>query len=297
MTPTTASAPTTTVTVTETLRDAWQGLTVVVPTDDKVRFVDRLMDAGMTSIDIGSFVSPTRVPAMRDTAEVLRRVRKPEGVRFVALVANERGFDDLLRTGRVDEVLFPFSLSETFQRRNTNLTREQALSLTARLTERAHENQRGMYVTVSMAFGNNEGDPFSAEELRDWVGRLDDAGVDRLALADTTAQASAATVQRVFQIAGAGRAGRAALGAHLHPAPGQQRELVDAALDAGCRAFDAALGDLGGCQFACAPEHNLSTLALVRQLRERGLSVAAPPLDVLEELDREARALAAGLRA
>ena len=286
------------VTITETARDAWQGLPKTVPTERKVGFLQQLLDAGFSSIDIGSFVSPKRVPTMADTAQLPGLLKVPQGATLTALVANTRGLDALLATPGIGEALYPFSLSEAFQQRNTNRSREQAAQEVEQFTQRLHDAGRRLYVTISMAFGNNEGDAFEIAELVDWVGRLERAGVDRLGLADTTAQASAGIVGEVYAALSVGReagaGGRAVPGAHLHVTSENQRELVEAALDGGCRSFDAALGGLGGCQFAKGAETNVSTKELVAQVISRGFDVDLPTTarDALDDLDRAARALA-----
>lgn len=276
--------------VTETVRDAWQGLPLLVPTEAKAAHVQRLLDAGFRSIDIGSFVSPRAVPAMADTGELIERLDVPDRATIMALVANSKGLERLLSHARIDEVLFPFSLSEAFQQRNTRCTREQALAQVVELAERSHEAGRTVYVTVSMAFGNNEGDPFDAAELAHWLGRLEDAGADRLGLADTTAEADAELVHRVFDVVAAEHGG-AVPSVHFHVTPDSQTDLVSAALESGCRQFDSALGALGGCQFAKGPESNVSTLPLARQLVAQSYLTDLPLAD-LEALDAAARQLA-----
>lgn len=278
------------VAVTETVRDAWQGLPHVLPTADKIAHVQRLLDAGFSSIDVGSFVSPRLVPAMADTHAVLAGLRRPPGARLIALVASPSGLERLLAAPGVDEVLYPFSLSESFQRRNTERTREQALADLGAIAVRAHGDGRTVYATISMAFGNNEGDPYDTGELADWMARLRSVGCDRIGLADTTAQASPQTVRQVLLAVAEGLPGGPPA-VHLHATASSQEALVDAALEAGCRAFDAALGGLGGCQFAKGAESNLSTLPLARQLVARGYGTDLP-LAVLEELDAAARVLA-----
>jgi hydroxymethylglutaryl-CoA lyase len=281
-----------TVRITETLRDAWQGLPRPVPTEAKVSFAQRLLDAGFRHLDVGSFVSPSRVPGMADTADVLTRLRVPSDARLTALVASPSGLQRLLAAPHVGEVLYPFSLSERFQKRNTERGREEAFALLRDLAAGAHAAGRTVYATISMAFGNNEGDPFDTGELRAWVERLaGEAGVDRVGLADTTAQATPALIREVY--AAVARAGAPVPAAHLHVTPENQEALVGAALDAGCRAFDSALGALGGCQFAKGATSNVSTLSLVAQLRARGLAPDVPEAP-LPALDAAARTLARG---
>jgi hydroxymethylglutaryl-CoA lyase len=278
------------VAITETVRDAWQGLPNLVPTAAKIAHVQRLLDGGFRSIDIGSFVSPKAVPAMADTGALMEGLVVPEQASIMALVANARGLEQLLVHERIDEVLFPFSLSETFQQRNTRCSREEALAQVAAFGERAHEGGRTLYVTVSMAFGNNEGDSFDASELAHWLGRLEDAGADRLGLADTTAEASGDLVRQVYEVV-AREHGGVVPAVHFHVTPESQGQLVAAAIESGCREFDAALGGLGGCQFARGPESNVSTLPLVQQLEAAGFGHGLPSTD-LETLDGAARDLA-----
>jgi hydroxymethylglutaryl-CoA lyase len=286
--------------IVETLRDAWQGLPRPVPTASKVAFIGRLLEAGFPRLDVGSFVSKSRVPGMADTDEVLRALQAHPALsatgssprpRLTALVASEGGLERLLASPVVGEVLYPFSFSERFQRRNTERSREEAFALLASIARRAHGAGRTVYATISMAFGNNEGEPFDAAELRTWVARLHhDADVDRVGLADTTAQADGGTIERVYA-AVMTRADWPVPGAHLHVTPENQAPLVAAALEAGCRDFDAALGALGGCQFAKGAVSNVSTAPLVRQLREAGFAADVPEAP-LERLETEARALA-----
>jgi len=291
--------------IVETLRDAWQGLPRAVPTERKVAFVARLLRAGFPRLDVGSFVSRSRVPAMADTDEVVAQVASlPElkaraqaagaahPPRFTALVASESGLERLLQHGLIDEVLYPFSFSERFQRRNTERSREEAFALLQTLAERAHNAGRTVYATISMAFGNNEGEAFDPSELRSWVARLHhEGGADRVGLADTTAQADADTIARVYE-AVMERNDWPVPGAHLHVTPENQGALVAAALASGCRDFDAALGALGGCQFAQGAVSNVSTAPLVRQLRAGGFATDVPESG-LAALETEARALAA----
>jgi hydroxymethylglutaryl-CoA lyase len=281
------------VTLTETARDAWQGLAHTIPTDAKVEFLQQLLDAGFPSLDIGSFVSTRLVPSMADTAELPSRLELPEGATLTALVASPRGLDRLLECPGIGEVLYPFSLAESFQLRNTKRTREQAAEELGALTVRSHEAGLRMYATISMAFGNNEGDPFDIGELAAWVKRLETLGVDRIGLADTTAQATPTVLGEVYRgVLDVGVSSPP--GVHLHATPETQEALVDAALEAGCRQFDTALGGLGGCQFAQGPESNISTLPLVRQLLARGMTPDLPASGVaaLERLDACARRLA-----
>ncbi len=281
------------VTVVETVRDAWQGLPHAVPTDAKRGFLRALLEAGFDRIDVGSFVSRRKVPAMADTDVLLDGLAIPDGVTLTGLVATERGLERLLAVPAIGEVLFPFSLSDSFGRRNIGQTREESADVLARLVRLAEAEGRRVYVTISMAFGNNEGDAFSIEDLCDWIGRLHGVGAARIALADTTAVATADTLRQVYAAVStqAERSGHDVPGAHLHVTEQNQEALVWAALETGCRSFDAALGGLGGCQFAQGAVSNVSTEPLARQLQAAGFT-SNLPAGGLVALDAAARRLA-----
>ena len=236
-------------TLTDCPRDALQGLSPFIPTGRKVAYLSQLMQVGFDVLDAGSFVSPKAVPQMADSAAVLDAL--PEtGTEVLVIVANGRGATEALAHGRPDVIGFPFSISETFQQRNTGGGIEEGWRRLEAIRNAVENAGRRLVVYLSMGFGNPYGDAWSPELAAEWGKRLhEELGVNRLALSDTTGSADPGTVRTVC---GAVRQAAPGLdiGAHLH---GQRMEavpLMAAAWEAGCRNFDGALGGWGGCPMA-----------------------------------------------
>jgi len=282
------------VTYVECPRDAWQGFARTIPTEEKAAFLRRLLDAGFDHLDLASFVSPKWVPQMADSEEVLRLLPPPGGRDYLAIVANERGMERALAARNLTSVGYPFSISETFQQKNTRRSIADSWPLVEQMLERARSGGLELVVYVSMGFGNPYGDPWSAEAVVDFVGRLRALGVRRIAIADTYGVAGP---ERIYEVlaAVASAHGTADLGAHLHsrPDPGEVRAKVDAVLDAGVRWLEGALGGIGGCPFAGDElVGNLPTEVVLPYLAGRGF-VTGVSEEALEPLAREAGRLRA----
>jgi hydroxymethylglutaryl-CoA lyase len=273
-------------------RDAFQGFTRFIPTERKAAHLRTLIEAGFDHIDFGSFVSPRAVPQMADTEQVLAQLQIPENVRLIGIIANERGLDRLIACPGVHEAGYPFSVAETFQKRNTGLDLPASRSLVERLAGRARDAGRKLVVYISMAFGNPDGDPWSEELVAHEVANLVSLGVTTISLADTVGLARPETVSSV--VAACRSAATAfELGLHLHARPERFQEKLDAALGAGCRRFDAALGGVGGCPFAGDDlVANIPTEHLLRSLEQRGLSANVSAKSIQPALD-SARRIAA----
>ena len=273
-------------------RDAWQGLARVIPTQEKVAFLQRLLDTGFDHLDLASFVSPKWVPQMADSEEVLARLPPPAGRDYLAIVANQRGMERALEGENLTSVGYPFSISETFQQKNTRRSIEESWSLVERMLELARSGGLELVVYVSMGFGNPYGDPWSPEAVVDFVGHLRGLGVRRIAVADTYGVAGP---ERIYEVLAAVVAahGAADLGAHLHsrPDPVEVRAKVDAVLAAGVRWLEGALGGVGGCPFAGDElVGNLPTEVVLPHLEARGLRSGVDP-GRLDGLAAEALAL------
>jgi hydroxymethylglutaryl-CoA lyase len=227
-------------------RDAWQGLTRFIPTERKVAFLAALLEAGFRDLDCGSFVSPRAVPQMADTEAVLEAL--PEtSADLLCIVANEQGLERALNAPRVTSVGYPLSLSDTFQRRNTNRGIKDSWGLVEAM--RGGAGRLRFVVYVSMGFGNPYGDPWDETLVLEAVARLREIGVQEIALADTYGQADEARVKSVVG-AVVRRFGAASLGVHLHARVEHGRGLARAALDSGVTWLEGALGGVGGCPFA-----------------------------------------------
>ena len=260
-----------TVKLIECPRDAWQGLPRQIPTELKVRYLRKLIAAGFRHIDVVSFVSPKAVPQMADSEAVLAQLTPPNDVEIIGIVVNEKGAERAIATGAVTTLGFPFSISETFLRRNQNQSPEENVAVLKRLIERSKAAGLGTVAYISMAFGNPYGDEWSAEGVADAAQMLQAIGVGAISLADTVGTAGPDLVSAVVSRVGV----ECELGVHLHSTLAGAAGKVLAAYDAGCRRFDAALGGLGGCPFAQNDlVGNIPTEEVCKALAKRGIEVS-----------------------
>lgn len=263
-------------------RDAWQGLQGIVPADVKVNYLKTLIGAGFKHIDAVSFVSPKAVPQMADSEEVLKELDPPDDVEIIGIVVNEQGAQRAIETQAVSTLGFPYSISETFLRKNQNQSPEGALDELEKIQKRSDDATLDVVVYISMAFGNPYGDPWSIEEVVDAVELLESEHLHMVSLADTVGMASP---QQITELVRAVRTkyDYLEIGVHLHSRPEQAAEKIIAAYGAGCRRFDSAIGGLGGCPFAQdALVGNIPTEKVLEALRQSGAELPAiKPLDTL----------------
>jgi hydroxymethylglutaryl-CoA lyase len=263
-------------------RDAWQGLQSQIPADLKADYLKALISVGFKHIDAVSFVSPKAVPQMADSEDVLKLLDPPDDVEIIAIVVNEKGAQRAIDTLGVSTLGFPYSISETFLRKNQNQSAEDALEEFEKIQKKADDAGLGVVVYISMAFGNPYGDPWNVHEVVEAVSLLEIENVRMISLADTVGMAMP---QQISEVAGAvmTKYDYLEIGVHLHSRPEQAAEKILAAYDAGCRRFDSALGGLGGCPFAQdALVGNIPTEKVVEALQQRGAELPAlKPLDSL----------------
>jgi len=274
-------------------RDAWQGLGRFIPTETKVAFLKELLASGFRHLDLASFVSPKRVPQMRDAEDVLAALPPPKGRTYLAIVANDRGLLRALAAKNLTAVGYPFSISETFQKQNTGRGIKDSWPLVERMVA-ATKGRLDLVVYLSMGFGNPYGDPWDEEAVVVFVARLRDLGVREIAVADTYGVAGPDRIHRVLaRLVDA--FGPEGIGAHLHsrPDPVEVRAKVDAVLDAGVRWLEGALGGVGGCPFAGDElVGNLPTEVVLPHLVDRGFD-PGPDLLRLPSLAEKALAIKA----
>jgi hydroxymethylglutaryl-CoA lyase len=263
-------------------RDAWQGLRGQLPADLKADYLKALISIGFKHIDAVSFVSPKAVPQMADSEEVLKLLDPPDDVEIIGIVVNEKGAQRAIDTQAVKTLGFPYSISETFLRKNQNQSAEDALEEFEKIQKKADDAGLGVVVYISMAFGNPYGDLWNVDEVVEAVSLLEIENVRMISLADTVGMA---TAQQISEIAGAvmTKYDYLEIGVHLHSRPDQAAEKILAAYDAGCRRFDSVLGGLGGCPFAQdALVGNIPTEKVVEALQQRAAELPAlKPLDTL----------------
>lgn len=254
-------------------RDAMQGIGTFIPTDVKVKYLNMLLQVGFNTIDIGSFVSPKAIPQMADTAEVLSRIdRSRSKSKLLVIVANERGAEQAAAQESVSYLGYPFSISETFQQRNTNTSIEGSWDRTEQIATIAKGAGKELVVYISMAFGNPYGDPWSAEVASHWIKRLvEELGVKVIALSDTVGVARPEDIASMFS-ALIPAFPNVEFGVHLHASPDNWKQKTEAAWNAGCRRFDGAIKGYGGCPMAEDElVGNLQTEVFVRDLEDRGV--------------------------
>ena len=263
-------------------RDAWQGLKGIMPADLKSDYLKALISAGFKHIDAVSFVSPKAVPQMADSEEVLKELDPPDDVEIIGIVVNEKGAQRAIDTKAVSTVGFPYSISETFLRKNQNQSLEDALEELEKVQKKADDAGLGVVVYISMAFGNPYGDLWNVNEVLDAIELLAAEDLHMISLADTVGLANPKQVREVVGAVMA-KYDYLEIGVHLHSRPEIAAEKILAAYDAGCRRFDSALGGLGGCPFAQdALVGNIPTEKVLEALRQRGAQLPTlKPLDTL----------------
>lgn len=227
-----------------------QGWSHMIPTELKVRYIQSLLRVGFDTIDFGSFVSPKAIPQMADTKEVLKQLDlSGSRSRLLAIVANTRGAEEAVVYEEISYLGFPFSISETFQQRNTNSSIEQSFKVVRDMQELCLKNRKQLVVYISMGFGNPYGDPYDESIVFQWVKKLTDEGIGIISLADTVGLAQPEQIRKV-----AGYLVNALpdveVGVHLHSTPLNRNEKLLAAVEAGCNRFDGAINGIGGCPMA-----------------------------------------------
>jgi hydroxymethylglutaryl-CoA lyase len=263
-------------------RDAWQGLRGQIPTHIKLEYLRALISAGFKHLDAASFVSPTAVPQMADSEEVLKELDPPDDVEIIGIVVNEKGAQRAINTNAVRTLGFPYSVSPTFLRNNQHQTLDEAIDELEKIKGKGEDAGLETVAYISMAFGNPYGDQWSVGEVIDAIDLLESSGVRMISLADTVGIAEPEQIGELVSAA-IFTFDYLEIGVHLHSRPDQAVDKITAAYDAGCRRFDSALGGLGGCPFAQdALVGNIATEAVVEALTACGATLPSlKPLDVL----------------
>jgi hydroxymethylglutaryl-CoA lyase len=276
-------------------RDAWQGLTEIIPTETKVEYLLHLAAAGFKHIDAVSFVSPKHVRQMADSEDVMKEflaglpagAERPE---IIGIVVNEQGMERALATPGVTTLGYPYSISAYFRRANANMSRGESRAIVENLRQVTKSSGHGLVVYISMAFGNPYEEPWGQEIVEDALVWLKDIGVRTVSLADTVGTAPAAYIGALYNAVKDCVAG-VELGVHLHSRPEDAAEKVLAAYDAGCRRFDGALTGLGGCPFAGDDlVGNIATETVLSALAARGvdtgilLDAVGPAIAMTQEI-------------
>jgi hydroxymethylglutaryl-CoA lyase len=254
-------------------RDAMQGLHDYLSVADKVRYINAILKVGFDTIDAGSFVSPKAIPQLKDTAEVLSKLdMSSTKSKLLVITANKRGAEEAVQFDEVSYLGFPFSISETFQKRNINSTIEDSLRRLDNVQNLCVKNNKKMVTYFSMAFGNPYGDEWSPEIVANWVGKLiQGSGVDILSLSDTIGTSNPDSIKWLFEYV-IPNFPEVEIGAHLHTTPDTWKEKIGAAIGSGCKRFDGSIKGFGGCPMATdGLTGNMATENIISYLNENNI--------------------------
>lgn len=269
-----------TVHLVECPRDAMQGWPVIIPVEQKIEYLNALLRVGFQTLDFGSFVSPKAIPQMADTRFVIPQLDwRDTDTKLLAIIANTRGAIDAVEFDAVKYLGFPFSVSETFQQRNTNSSIKESLSTVAAIQQLCIRKRKKLVVYLSMGFGNPYGDEWSEAIVFKWAEQLVEMGVTIISVADTVGVATPDQVGTITEYL-IKQLPDTEIGVHLHSTPLNWKPKIDAALQAGCLRFDGALKGIGGCPMADdVLVGNMNTELLIEYFGTLG---------ILPELDKNA---------
>jgi hydroxymethylglutaryl-CoA lyase len=256
----------------ETPRDGFQGIPMFIPTAVKTDYINQLFKVGFETVEVGSFVSPKAIPQMKDTPEVLAGLKlKETSSKVMALVANTKGGLEAISYNNIDQLYFPFALSETFQKKNINSSFDKSKHMVKKLRVLAEENGKELMIVLSMGFGNPYGDPWSVNMLVDISGYFYEEGFRVIPIADVVGLAGPDLIYDVYATL-IPAFPDVEFGIHLHTIPHEYYNKVDAAYSAGVRRFDTVLGGIGGCPMTDRDLlGNLNTLSLVAYCEKNGI--------------------------
>ena len=254
-------------------RDAMQGWKNFIPTEKKIGYINSLLKVGFDTIDFGSFVSAKAIPQMADTKDVIENLELGVGnTKLLAIVANLRGAEEAAVFDQINFLGFPFSVSETFQQRNTNSSIEESLKRVEEIQNLCINKNKKLVIYISMAFGNPYGDMYDEDIVFNWVEKLVELDIDIISLADTVGVASPEQVYDMTSYL-VESLPATEIGVHLHSTFENWQEKLDAAVKAGCKRFDGALKGIGGCPMANDElVGNMNTEWMINYFESKGIN-------------------------
>jgi hydroxymethylglutaryl-CoA lyase len=255
-------------------RDAMQGWKNHIPTVQKIEYINALLKVGFHTIDFGSFVSPKAIPQMADTKQVLSGLQLSETTsKLLAIVANVRGAVEALELEQIDYLGFPFSVSQTFQIRNTNSSMEVSFDRVLEIQELCSKKNKQLVVYLSMGFGNPYGDEYNEEILLKWAGMMVSNGISIISLADTVGVATPEQITYALNTL-IPRYPNTVFGVHLHSSPANLENKLSAAVNAGCLRIDGALKGIGGCPMAQDDlVGNMNTEKIIGWMQQKDMAI------------------------
>ena len=271
-------------------RDGLQAEDRILSTDVKLELLERLADAGHSTIEATSFVSPKAVPQLADAEELMKRLKPRGGVRYAALVPNETGLDRAISCG-VKEIAVFASASESYSRKNLNRSRDEALAGYGPVIKKAKDAHLRVRGYLSMVIADPWDGPTAPANVIAAAKQLLEFGCDELSLGDTIGVGTPGDVTRLSDALRAAKIPLKKVAFHFHDTYGQALANVLAGLEAGVTEFDSSAGGLGGCPYAKSATGNLATEDLVWMLDGLGIETG---VDVMK-LAATSRWLAATL--
>lgn len=266
-------------------RDAMQGWKNFIPTEKKIRYINSLLKVGFDTIDFGSFVSAKAIPQMADTKEVIGNLELGVGSsKLLAIIANLRGAEDASAFEEITFLGFPFSVSETFQQRNTNSSIEGSLKRVEEIQNLCINKKKKLVIYMSMGFGNPYGDPYDEDIVFNWVEKLVELDIEIISLADTV---GVATPEQVYDMTSylVESFPSTEIGVHLHSTFENWQEKLNAAVKAGCKRFDGALKGIGGCPMADDElVGNMNTEWMINYFETKGIDPGINKIALLDSL-------------
>ncbi|HET9744600.1 MAG TPA: hydroxymethylglutaryl-CoA lyase [Chitinophagaceae bacterium] len=266
-------------------RDAMQGWKNFIPTEKKIRYINSLLKVGFDTVDFGSFVSAKAIPQMADTKEVSSKIEMPNpNAKLLAIIANLRGAEQASAFDHITCLGFPFSVSETFQERNTNSSIHESLKRVEEIQNLCVNKNKKLVIYISMAFGNPYGDPYDEDIVFNWVEKLVELDIEIISLADTVGIASPGQVYDMTSYL-IESLPSTEIGVHLHSTFENWQEKLDAATKAGCKRFDGALKGIGGCPMANDDlVGNMNTEWMINYFETRGMNPGIDKNALLDSL-------------
>ena len=261
-------------------RDAMQGIKKWIPSKDKLSYIQSVLSVGFDIVDFGSFVSPRSIPQMKDTQFIIENIDlSSTSSKLLAIVANERGALDACKYPSISFLGYPFSISETFQMRNTNKSISESILELKKIKSFCMKNHKELVVYLSMGFGNPYGEPWNYEIVEKWIDILDQIEIKVISISDTTGQAKTNDIKKIYSSL-IPKYNNIEFGAHFHTLPNHWFNKINSAYESGCRRFDGAILGFGGCPMAKDElTGNIPTEKLLSYFNTIGQKINIDPLN------------------
>ena len=266
-------------------RDAMQGWTNRIPTEKKIEYLNQLLKVGFDTLDFGSFVSPKAIPQMADTVLVYEGLDLDHtNTKLLAIIANVRGAESAVSFEKIKYLGFPFSISETFQQRNTNSSISEAFKTVDTIQDICQKSDKQLVVYFSMGFGNPYGDPYNIEIVAEWAEKMSELGIKIISLSDTVGVADSQTIKKVFSGL-ISQYPTIEFGAHFHASNDTWQMKIQSAFEAGCLRFDGAIGGFGGCPMAEDElVGNINTQNMIQHFENQGINLNLKKVEFEESI-------------